>query len=732
MTSRASNDSSARRADLRVTAVALTAALTLLAAPRDARACAADFEEIEALTTFDPAVLDEATPEGLFWDPYHAGFGGPCERCPSDEMTADWGQYLGKSVAPADWSKILLASTLPELDGLIFKLQKKKPKAPAGWESNSALKVSGDDAKKVLAALYFTGFARRVEPFAAGAPPSWDEAATKRHGDAVKASGDPKKLQENGEKALARAPDDFLRQRYAFQLLRLRFYRDDWAGVITWHDGQQKLLAGPSESLRWRARYYLAGALKRSGNLARANLEFAKIHAAFPALAGAAAQDFQPMEQVDWKACLALATDVREKTELWRLVGLKLDGQVAMAEIHALDPASDLLGLLVVRELAKHEGAPKELARLEALAAKLADAPRTNRPWLFDLVAAHAAALRGDLAATRTRLDRATKARPKDERVATQARATLALALAASWKPGSPALEQQLVEAVAGVDARFTRRDTVVRRVRSMLANLHLAAGRIHEAELFLPGLATTPKRDPWRDPAFVAALIERVAKPATPLVRFAVEGSGFTKPRLEQELALLHVVRGDFDAAKKVFETTTAESSLLGTDPFVMNVRDCHDCDHEKFGPTSKWTHESFTLRLAELKRESDGKGEAAAKAALLLGHGLYNLTWYGNARSFLESSHFATSNTSAAEAAYEKAFGLTADRELKATAAFMAAKCELARRIDASGAPTQTRELPIPEKWFPVVKSFADTKYHAEILKECGHYRQWVTPKG
>jgi hypothetical protein len=736
MISRASTNSSARRAEpLGAGLAAALAALTALTtSPRDARACAADFEEIEARTTFDPLVVGDATPEGLFWDPYHAGFGGACERCPKDEMAADWAEYLGRSITPADWSKVLLESTLPELDGLIFKLQKKKPKAPAGYASSSVLKASGETQKRLLAALYFTGFARRVEPFAAGAPPTWDDDAMKRFDAALKASGDPVKLQENGEKALARAPDDFLRQRYAFQLLRLRFHREDWAGVIAWHDAQQKVLAGPSESLRWRARYYLGGALKRSGNLARANLELARIHAAFPALAGAAAQDFQPMEQVDWKACLALATSVREKTELWRLVGLKLDGMVAMTELRALDPASDLLALLAVRELAKREGEPKALAALEQLATSLADAPRTDRPWLFDLVAAHTAALRGDLATTRTRLARAAKARPKDDRVATQARATLALALASSWKAGDTKLEQELTETLAGLDAGYTRRDTVLRRVRTLLANLHVAAGKPHEAELLLPGVTITARKNAWREPAFVEALILRVSKPTSAFERFAVDGSGFTKARLEQELALLHVVRGDLDAAKKVFETTTAASAPLGTDPFVMRVVDCHDCDHEKYGPTSKWTHQSFVLRLAELKRQSDGKGEDAAKAALSLGHGLYNLTWYGNARSFLESSHFATADTSAAEGAYEKALGLTADRELKATAAFMAAKCELARRLESPDPAVRgaSGELPVPAKWFPVVKSFADTKYHAEILKECGHYRRWLEPKG
>jgi hypothetical protein len=28
----------------------------------------------------------------------------------------------------------------------------------------------------------------------------------------------------------------------------------------------------------------------------------------------------------------------------------------------------------------------------------------------------------------------------------------------------------------------------------------------------------------------------------------------------------------------------------------------------------------------------------------------------------------------------------------------------------------------------WFAIVKTFADTAYHREVLAECGHYRRWV----
>ena len=280
--------------------------------------------------------------------------------------------------------------------------------------------------------------------------------------------GDPDALQANGEKALQRTQLPFLRQRYAFQLLRLRFYRNDWKGVAAFYDQHRAALEAPSQNLKWRARHYLAGALAHDGQRAKANLLLARIHAGSPALAPAAALDFRPMEQADWTATLAMATSTAERIQLWRLVGLKLDALEATRRNLALDPGSKRMAL-VVRELnraeveAQAQTQPQSLVEIETLSRRLADAPTTDRRWVFDLVAGHAAALRGDVAAVRPRLDRAIKARP-GTLVENQAWASLALAL--SKKRPDPRTADELARAMAHVPADFSRRRTVEQDVR--------------------------------------------------------------------------------------------------------------------------------------------------------------------------------------------------------------------------------------------------------------------------
>jgi hypothetical protein len=725
-------------------ALALVLAASVGLRGERADACGFDGFSIEELTTFDPKVLGDPTWDGLYFDPFNAGYGGACADCATKAMLADWRGYLKEAVTEADWQKVLFAATPAELAAIRNALGGSGA-PPAGYERSSLWKIPAA-RDRLAAAVAFVSLARRVEPHAGleGSDPA----------------GNPKRAQPPAPALLADAiagqkaagKDAFLAQRYAFLALRVLFYRRDWAGAIAFFDRNAKALAGPSADLPWRARYYVAGALQRQGKRARANLELARVHAGSPALAGAAAQDFQPMEEADWRETLRLAASPREKAQLWRLVGVKQDGLVAIKEIVKLDPKSDLIALLVVRELARAENlvsnasaggtpAPAELAAqrkayatVEQLAVAQAGTPGADRPWLMELVAAHVAAKRGDVAATRARLARATAARSGDFRVAAQAKASLALALAVDWKI-NPQTEQELARSMLEIDPGFGRLASVRGEVRHMLAAAYAKAGKYVEAELLRPGTATEPAtrrpgKPAWEDPAFIKAMIAQTGRTSTPFEKFLLGGS-YERPALEHELALRYLVDGDFAAAAQTFKTTKAMSGKLGTDPFAVRIVDCHDCDHQRYA-NAPWTHASLAARLAELERTAKGTGEPAAEASLAIGVALYNITYYGNARTVLAETHHRTRDTRAAEKWLKRAFELTKNRELKAKAAYLAAKAELGQLItEAEAANKSLAALPIPKTWFPAVKKLSDTKYYREVIRECGHFAGWARRK-
>ena len=707
---------------------------------RGAAACGFFGPTLADVTTFDPGVLGD--PDGLDFQPWLHGFGGGCEGCGKEAMLADWGGFLKGGVSQADWSKVLFEATPKELEAIKARLAGKSSGAPAGYEKSS-LWAAPAAKDKLRAAVDFVILARTIEPVATlGLSPT---------------TAPPLQLVADAKLGWKTAREPFLAQRYALQALRVMFFRRDWTAAIAFFDKNKAALDAPSADISARAHYYVAGALRRNGNVGRSNLEFARVFAASKALAGAAAEDFKPMEEADWREALKLAKTPRERAELWQLVGVtKGDGFPAIDEIMKLDPKSDLFGLLIVRELGRAEASMLDIdptqppeakvvaaqkaafTRLDKIAQKLAATPGADRPWLMALVQGHLASKRGDVATARAQMKLAVTARPTDKRVISQAKASLALALALDYRI-DPSREDEIAQAMTTLDKDFGRSGSVNEQVRGSLARVYAKAGRIVDAEFLHPGIADpadewgtakNPKAKlHWADAQFIRDMIARTGKVATTFDRFVLQGS-FSRETLEKELAFRTMMDGDPAGALAMFTGVKRTTEPLHTDPFVIHIRDCHDCDHEKYDK-APWTHTNFLARLVELQKAAGGKGQAAADAALALGNAYYNVTYYGNARVVFEETHQATRDTRAAERWYKRAFELGAGREFKAKAAFLAAKAELGRLLAdphvAANDPNAVG-LPVAKQWFAVEKGFKDTQYYKDVLKECGAFADFV----
>lgn len=728
----------------RIGALALVAFAAVVLRGERATACGWSGPTVEDLSTFDPQILGEGQ-EGLHYDPYNAGFGEACTGCLHGALHESWLAYLNDKVTSDDWEAVLFTASLGDLTALGEVLAGRRKTPPAAYAKSSLWAVP---RAKLVTALPLVALARRVERLAgASAEPELSASERAKLGKALLAEA------KAGAKV---ARDAFLLQRYTFLQVKIAFYAGQWDEVIELHDRAGAALAGPALDLAWRARYYAAGALVRSGQRARANLELARIHAGYPALAGPAANDFRPVEERDWRESLRLAKNARERVELWRLVGLTRDGQVAMSEILKLEPSSPLLPLLLVREVERAEartadawgigvepGAEKrqqrDFATLEGLAEAMV--PHAGgQAWLPELVAGHLAAKRGDLAAAKRRLGQVLRAQPKAPRVKSQVQASLAMALvldaAARGKPRElEARSDEIARAMLELTPSFGRFGRVRGEVRTRLATAYAASGKLVEAELLRPGFvessAATGRK--WREPAFLQAMIDRAGKHSSPWDRFLL-GDSYTVAQLEQELALHHLGSGQLAAAAKRFASGRAASSKLGTDPFVIHIRDCHDCDHQQYAE-APWTHASLAARMAQLEKTAKGAGEPAAEAALALGNAFYNLTWYGNARVVLADTHQKLRTPKLAERWYKRAYEQSRKRERRAEAAFLAAKAELGGLITAAEEAAQAdpgalaiEALPIPATWFTVFETFADTEYYKEVIAECSHFRAWT----
>ena len=685
-----------------------------------AQACGWSQPSMSELSTFDPAVAGEPGDLGLQYDVNTVGVGDRCAECERRSLREDWRGYFDGLVNDADWEEVLLRANAADLNALEASVA--SGQAPAARLRPLFVAVQRQPTLKVrlLRALSYVKIAREAEGVANLS--SSTSAAERQRLQAP--------LREAAAAAVARH-DPFLAQRYSFLRLRVTFYQRRWQDVKQLVASLPELQS-PSSDLAWRSRHYLAGALRRTGDVAAGNLELARIHAGSRLLAGIAAADFQPQEDADWRATLRQAKDPQTQALLWRMVGLKFDGLAAAQEIFKLEPTSKLLALLIVRELTKSEASynlsdPKKLnAALEKLVVAVAATPGADRPWLMDLVGGHLAAKRGDVTVARERLLRALAARPDDQRVRSQARASLAMALAHQGKT-DPASLRELAELMLAQDPQFPNGGVVNGQVRALLANAVARQGGKIDAEFLSPGTSSVPASS-WQDPGFLQRMLARTKQQRGAFDRFVL-ASYHTREGLELELGLYRLFHNQLASAQQQLAGQTAGALELNADPFVTHIKDCFECDFGSRRTDGKaWTLRELTVSLNGLQTRANSGGDAAARASLALGTALYNLTLLGSARSLAKDTHQATYDTSAALYWYRRAYALARDRELKAQAAYFAAKAERGTRF-AKRPPSKrlNEDLPIPATWFPVVKTFADTAYHRQVLAECGTYRAW-----
>jgi tetratricopeptide (TPR) repeat protein len=712
----------------------------VLRGERPARACSGGYYDwVDPYSVFDPDVLGDPALAPVYYDRDVSRYGGYNPGFGEDALVADWHGYLAGAASDADWRKVLFATTAADVEALQRRIAGKPGALPKGFE-HSSLGAQPAARPRLAAALAVVKLAHDVEPSAMFAS-AWDPTPGP--------SPPPALLAAATAGLTATAADPFLTQRYAFQAVRVLFYQRDWPKLVQFFDQHAAVLAGPSPGLAWRARYYLAGALGKSGDHVRGDLELAHVHAHYAPLAGAAAGDFHPGNDVDWSAALAAARTVRDKTELWRIAGVRFDGIGAAREILRLDPKSDLIGLLVVRELARAESLAEAsfqgdsdnaagnhaLADIEKLVLQLAATPGVDRPWLASLAAGHLAARRGDLAATRTWIARALAGKPNDARVTGQAQASLSLALVATWKIDA-AHERELAQAMRALSVADANQRRTIAEVRERLAKLYLAANRPLDAELLRPGIIDETDRsaDPpvakrrWVTAGFIKQLIAHVDHPVTEFDSFVAIQSSLSSQTLRYELALRDTLDGEFAAASQLFTTAKLSSTRLSVDPFVTHIKDCRVCDEKKYAK-APWTHASVIARLAQLAPVAAGTGESAVDAAIQIGNALFNFTEWGNARDVLRATHQDSSDTAPALRWYQRAYDLTKNKERKAMAAYLAAKAERGSVSSLPSIDDANGELPVPHVWFGKLKTLSDTRYYKDVVRECGTFQRWLS---
>ena len=680
-----------------------------------------------------------------------------------DANVKEWVTYLG-TVSAASVRSLIYKTSLADVDFLIFSLQGKRPGKGSDLARTLVSELQGSAGAKMVKALYYLGYAKRVEPLAikARVEAGWGRWPAEGAAKADVPVADITKLLAAGDKQANALSDEFLTQRYRLQSLRLLFYARDFVQAREYFDKYKESVKGEGYA-HYRFLAFGAGALARTKQVAAANALYSQIFASYVPLKKSAYLSFRPQEESDWTQTLALARTPREKAQLWQLFGLYHDGPRAIKEIYAIDPKSELLPLLLVRAVNAAEGplskeAPGRADATIGLLRKIADEGQAIKPEIWWLAVGHLYALSGDAQTAATYLDKVEHAQSKDVQVQQQlalsrvVQRTLALPKAGGFP--SPLAGDHVRTVAADFNWLFAKGGDFSPWMDGEAPSIdgnraghffywfrhYLAQGYARSGD-YMRALILEPRSsDPYyQDNANVEKLQAMLANaPKDAFDAFLTKLKRPSEAELNEMKAINLMYSGKFAEAAKLFP---AGSTLRG-DPFASHVVDCHDCDHA-VKHAKPFTKVAFAQRMAELKVQAAEPKQGSAQAAYDLATGYYNMSHFGNARALYGTTldTFPTflprqMDTKQALKFYEQSAETAKDRELQAKAHFMAAKAErdgiyVSRQtkdaLTYDGLYTDSTYV-VGKHFKLLADNYTDTQYYKEAIAECGFFKRFT----
>lgn len=165
-----------------------------------------------------------------------------------------------------------------------------------------------------------------------------------------------RRLADSGEKALAKSKDSAIKERYALQIIRIRFYSGEFPAVIKDFSrfGMENAKVAPVKA---RAQRYLAGALIRTGQKEAAALQLAELFIYSADVSEGAAADFHRVGEVneDTLAGQAANSSLRAGLYLLKAAHNPSYSLPMLKKAYELDPGQPLVARLLLREVAMIE-----------------------------------------------------------------------------------------------------------------------------------------------------------------------------------------------------------------------------------------------------------------------------------------------------------------------------------------------------------------------------------------
>lgn len=227
------------------------------------------------------------------------------------------------------------------------------------------LKVSPEEAKAIVyernaeklaaqpaAVKTYLGIVAKQEPVANQSDPRWltKEEQQQQKAENLKLGSE---VIATIKQKLETEQDPFLRQRYAYLLIRLLHYTGQYPEVLTEYQRRAADLQQPDPEVAVWAGLLYAGALQRTGQRAEAAYQFATLFAKTQTKKLQAQLNFSIKSDAEWNALMALCKNKDEQALMHFVRALRVNANSLeeLKSVYALAPNSEWFDALLFREL---------------------------------------------------------------------------------------------------------------------------------------------------------------------------------------------------------------------------------------------------------------------------------------------------------------------------------------------------------------------------------------------
>lgn len=587
-------------------------------------------------------------------------------------------------------------------------------------------------------------------------------------------------LIKQGKKEFKKIKSNHLRLRYTYQLMRLAHYARSYREVLAIYDGLLPRTDSVKTDIYNWIEGHRAGALKKLGQENEAAYLYLQIFLNSPAKRESAFQSFVVKDQDDWQAVWLKCKDDRERAGLYALRAYHTESRavVEMKDIYALDPNSELLEALLIREIKKLEkdflglefndhrqenkrlykiprkNSGRYLLQLDSLVRKVIKEEQVDRPLVWRLANGYLEFLAGDnYAASRT--FELLQPEIEDEKLKEQL-SLFQLALeVASMKDIQAENEDRLYEIMLR-NPLYKEEPDFPDYLKDKMMEMYRQAnmpGRAFRTKFMVEDLRPNPQINIIEDLLKICTKDE-LSRMEEALITYA---SG---DRICMDLysmrGVAFMMDGEMEAALEAFNQVpldVRDSTLFN--PFIIRYGECVACPL----PDSSeiYTRSQIIERIFELEYKAKADFEKGDLHYFDMGNAYFNLSYFGH--SWKAADYFRSGanwhydkddiyplygspydnkenmDLSKALFYFRKCIEVTTNPELAARAAFMGARCEhnmyyLSKDCSYRGGYTnQIPNFPSEyQNYFRYLKtSLSGTKFYERMIDECIFFRAY-----